>query len=63
MHDLVSSVHELFRGGGGGVGGDGEDKEQGCEKSHTLEQHENDQTLPDRTDIHRLVTLGPGNSR
>lgn len=63
MHDLVSSVHELSRESRGGEGGGGGDKEQGCEKSHTFKKHENDQTLPDRTDIHRLVTLGPGNVR
>lgn len=31
MYDLVSSVHELFRGVGGGVGGGGGDKKQVCE--------------------------------
>lgn len=60
MHDLVSSVHELFRDQVG-VGGSGGDKQQGCEKNHTFTKHENDQALLDRTDIHCPVTLSPGN--
>lgn len=61
MHDLVSSVHELDTGVRVGVRGSAGDKEQGCEKSHTFTKVENDQTLPDRTNIYLLVTLSPGN--